>query len=495
MLLSQLKTPSMDSLKTRGRTSAGSYHVDAAGEGDADVLLPPPEQQQQGAPSPAASLGRVMYCVAVAGVAALAFGYHLGVVNGPLAAISADLGVAGNAALQGLVVSSLLMGAMVGSLGGSSLADRLGRRRAFLLDTLPLLAGAVLSATAQDLRAMVAGRVLAGVGIGLSSALVPLYISEVAPTHLRGTLGSVNQLLICLGILAALVVNVALPAAQWRAMFWLAAAPAAVLALGMLFAPESPTWLKLAGRTKEAEETATLLWGPDGPVQLGQGKDEGGAKPDPSWGEVLGSRATAVGMALFVFQQFSGINAIVYFSSSVFEKAGIQSGALASAAVGVVNVLGTVVATGLMDRTGRKRLLSLSFGGMGVAMLAMAAGLSVPALSGATGAIALLGTIGYIAAFSLGAGPVPGLLVPEITSARIRGRAVSLALGTHWVCNFAIGQAFLGSVTRFGVPAVYLFFSAVCFACVMFVRRSVVETKGRSFEDIERQMAVAGGGV
>lgn len=184
-----------------------------------------------GAPPPSLS-SAVMLCVAVASMGALSFGYHLGVVNGPLEIMAQQLGFGGNAVLQGMVVSSVLAGAAVGSLAGSSLADSLGRRRAFMLDAIPMLAGPLISAAATSLTGMVAGRVITGLGIGLSSALVPLYISEISPTHLRGTLGSINQLMICVGILAALLVNVAMPAAAWRTMFALAAAPAALLGLG-----------------------------------------------------------------------------------------------------------------------------------------------------------------------------------------------------------------------------------------------------------------------
>jgi hypothetical protein len=366
---------------------------------------------------------------------------------------------------------------------------------------------------------------------------------QIAPTRLRGALGSVNQLLICVGILAALLVNVALPAAAWRAMFALSAAPAALLGAGMLFSPESPAWLVLAGRRAEAEDTALRLWGPQGLAQLGTGalrvrgvvwggvcvvcaqclgivsvraclcalrgifvarsptprlapwlplfadKDGGGAPAaDPSWREVLANRGALTGVAIFVLQQFSGINAIVYFSSSVFSAAGVASGALASAAVGAVNVAGTVAAAGMMDRAGRKQLLGVSFAGMGVSMLAMALGLALPGLKGVSGPVALCGTLAYILSFALGAGPVPGLLVPEITPAKIRGRAVALAMGAHWVCNFAVGQAFLAAVGRVGVAGVYTFFAAVCFAAVAFVSRAVVETSGRSLEDIERAM-------
>lgn len=129
---------------------------------------------------------------------------------------------------------------------------------------------------------------------------------------------------------------------------------------------------------------------------------------------------------------------------------------------------------------------------MGVCMLSMALGLAIPSLSTIAGPIALVGTLGYILAFAAGAGPVPGLLVPEITAARIRGRAVALAMGSHWVCNFIIGQVFLGAVDALGVAGVYTFFAAVCALSVTFVNVAVVETKGRSLEDIEAAMASSG---
>jgi len=315
---------------------------------------------------------------------------------------------------------------------------------------------------------------------------------QIAPTHLRGTLGSVNQLLICVGILGALLVNVAIPATAWRSMFVISAVPAALLGLGMLACPESPVWLSLSGQRAAAESIAVRLWGREGLAQLGGDKREHpGTSAKPQWKEVLASRGAKIGVIIFLLQQFSGINAIVYFSSSVFAKAGVTSGALASAAVGAVNVAGTVAAAGLMEKAGRKQLLTLSFSGMGVSMLAMALGLALPGLAPVAGPIALVGTLSYILSFAMGAGPVPGLLVPEITAAKIRGRAVALAMGSHWVCNFVVGQVFLDAVNAMGVAGVYTFFAAVCLMAVIFVSRSVVETKGRSLEDIERAMAAA----
>ena len=438
--------------------------------------------------------------VAIAAMGAFAFGYHLAIVNGPLDAISASLGFAGDATKQGLVVSSLLVGATAGSLGGSALADAAGRRGGLVATALPLAVGALLCARASSLASLIAGRVISGVGIGLASALVPLYVSEVSPPSVRGALGSVNQLVICVGILGALVANVCLPVTAWRTMFAATAVPAALLALGMgLLAPESPRWLASQGKVAEAASATTKLFGGASANALDASVEAGkGAVADvvartssaaPKLSDLFSSRGVRVGCALFLFQQLSGINAIIYFSSSVFAKAGVANGALASAVVGLANVLGTALAAVLMDRAGRVQLLTASFGGMACAMLAMAAGLGIPSLSGFAGPIALAGTLAYIVSFALGAGPVPGLLVPEIAPAALRGRAVSAAMATHWVCNFVVGQAFLPAVSSVGVSGAYLFFAAVCLATVAFVRAQVPETKGRGLEEIEAAMS------
>lgn len=459
-----------------------------------------PQQQQvatraasggaAGASSDSPNMGAVLAAVGVACMGAFAFGYHLGVVNGPLEAIAQELGFAGNQALSGLVVSSTLAGAALGSLTGGSLAESFGRRVSFMLCALPMLAGPLLSAAATTLNVMVAGRFLAGLAIGLSSALVPLYISEVSPTNQRGTLGSLNQLMICLGILAALLVNVALPVTDWRLMFNLAAAPAIILLLGMLGAPESPTYLANKGKRDEAVAVATKLWGRSGASQLGAGGAKagggGGGAPNLFSGEYR--KGVVMGCILFVFQQFSGINAIVYFSSSVFKQAGIASGALASAAVGATNVAGTLIATGLIEGAGRKQLLTASYLGMAATMALMAAGFGLPALAPYSGTIALGGTLAYILSFAIGAGPVSGLIVPEINKEAVRGNAVSAAMVTHWICNVAIGQNFMAATANYGISAVYAFFGLCSLIAAGYVSANVPETKGKSFDQIQAEM-------
>ena len=165
------------------------------------------------------------------------------------------------------------------------------------------------------------------------------------------------QLLICVGILGALVVNVMIPADAWRTVFALALPPAVLLGLGMTICPESPAWLKMNGRREDAEMTAKKLWGSGGLEQLGDSSSEafeGSPKSEPTMTEVLQSPGARVGAILFLLQQFSGINAVIYFSTRIFSQAGVTSGAAASALVGAVNVAGTVLAAGLMEKAGRK---------------------------------------------------------------------------------------------------------------------------------------------
>lgn len=456
-----------------------------ASEDDLEDLAPAKTQEK--------AYGNVIPYVGVACLGAFLFGYHLGVINGALEYLAKDLGIAENTALQGWVVSSLLAGATVGSFTGGSLADKFGRTKTFVLDAIPLAVGTFLCAISKSVETMIIGRVLAGFGIGISSAIVPLYISEISPTEIRGTLGSVNQLFICIGILAALVAGLPLAGnpSWWRTMFSIALVPSVLLAIGMAFSPESPRWLYQQGKIADAEVSIKRLFGKERVAEVMGTLDasgQGSSEPEAGWFDLFSSRyrkVVSVGAALFLLQQFAGINAVVYFSTSVFRSAGITSDVAASALVGAANVFGTTVASSLMDKQGRKSLLLASFAGMGTSMLLLSMTFSWTALAPYSGTLAVLGTVLYVLSFSLGAGPVPALLLPEIFSSRIRAKAVALSLGVHWISNFIIGLYFLSVVNRFGISTVYLGFASVCGVAVVYIIGNVVETKGLSLEEIQ----------
>lgn len=443
------------------------------------------------------SAGSVLPYVGVACLGAILFGYHLGVVNGALEYLAKDLGIVENTVVQGWIVSTLLAGATVGSFTGGTLADKFGRTKTFQLDAIPLAVGAFLCATATSVQTMIIGRLLAGIGIGVTSAVVPLYISEISPTEIRGALGSVNQLFICIGILAALVAGLPLAGNPlwWRTMFGIAVIPSILLALGMAISPESPRWLFQQGKIAEAKKSIQKLYGKARVAEVMNDlrtASQGATEPEAGWFDLFSSRywnVVSIGAALFLFQQLAGINAVVYYSTSVFRTAGITSDVAASALVGASNVFGTAVASSLMDKQGRKSLLITSFSGMAASMLLLSLSFTWKALAPYAGTLSVVGTVLYVLSFSLGAGPVPALLLPEIFASRIRAKAVSLSIGMHWISNFVIGLYFLSVVNKFGLSTVYLGFASVCLLAVLYIAGNVVETKGRSLEDIERALS------
>jgi sugar porter (SP) family MFS transporter len=431
--------------------------------------------------------------VVIATLASVLFGYHMGVVNVPLEHIGKDLLFSGHTILQGLVVSVSLASAFVGCAVSGTVADVVGRRRAFQISCIPMIFGAIISAISTHVGAMILGRFVVGLGLGLSGPVTAMYVSEISPPSVRGTYGSFLQIATCIGILAALVAGLPVHSVSgwWRTCFWIAVIPAAMLAIGMELCAESPRWLFKQGRSADAEVELERLWGSSHVKQAmadlirnEQTQDNGStswrALADPRYIKVV-----TIGAALFAFQQFAGINAIFYFSSTVFREAGMTSDVAASVLVGVVNLFASLVAAYLMDSLGRRSLLIMSFLGMGLAMGIQAFVAAVPMFASFNASVALLGTLLYVFMFALGAGPVPALLLPEIFPDRIRAKGMAVAMCVHWVANFLVGLTFLHLLKTLGTSILYLIFAMVCITATLFVKQNVVETKGRTLEEIE----------
>lgn len=430
--------------------------------------------------------------VLVATISSFLFGYHLGVVNGPLESISVDLGFAGNTLEEGLVVSMCLGGALVGCLLSGWIADGIGRRRAFQLTALPLVAGACLSASSASLQGMLIGRFLVGTGMGVGPTVASLYIAEVSPPTVRGTYGSFIQIATCLGLMAALFMGI--PAKEimgwWRVCFWASAAPAALLALCMEFCAESPHWLYKRGRITEAEdEFERLLGGQHVKSALEElsHADRGDEAEGVKLSELLcgrHSKVVFIGTMLFALQQLSGINAVFYFSSSVFKSAGVPSDT-ANICVGIANLSGSMIAMLLMDKLGRRMLLMWSFLGMAVAMSLQASAARFHFPGYGTLYFSVGGMLMFVLAFALGAGPVPGLLLPEIFPNKIRAKAMAVCMSVHWVVNFFVGLLFLRLLELLGAQVLYSIFGSFCLIAAVFVKKNVIETKGKSLQEIE----------
>ncbi|XP_034583195.1 probable plastidic glucose transporter 1 isoform X1 [Setaria viridis] len=441
---------------------------------------------------------RVFPHVLTASMANFLFGYHIGVMNGPIEDIARELGFQGNPFLQGLVVSIFIVGAFFGSLGSSALVDKFGCKRTLQIDSIPLIIGALLSAQADSLDEMLLGRFLVGIGIGVNTVLVPLYISEVAPTKYRGFLGTLCQIGTCLGIIAAL--SLGIPSESdphwWRTMLYAACVPGFLIGAGMQFAVESPRWLAKVGRFDDARKVVESLWEPS---EVDKSMEEIKAvvandDSQSSWSELLvepHNRVALIGGSLFFLQQFAGINGVLYFSSLTFRDVGITSGALASLYVGITNFGGALVASNLMDKQGRKNLLIGSYLGMAFAMFLVVYGISFPLDEGVAHSLSITGTLLYIFTFALGAGPVTGIIIPELSSARTRSKVMGFSFTVHWICNFLVGLYFLELVKKIGVGAVYAGFGGVSLLTALFAYNFIVETKGRSLEEIEMSMSPA----
>ncbi|PON31806.1 Sugar/inositol transporter [Parasponia andersonii] len=436
----------------------------------------------------------------IAAISSFLFGYHLGVVNETLESLSVDLGFSGSTLAEGLVVSACLGGAFVGSLFSGWLADGVGRRRAFQLCALPMIIGASVSATTKNLWGMLLGRLLVGAGMGIGPPVAALYVAEISPAFIRGTFGSFTQIATCLGLMGSLFIG--LPAKEiggwWRVCFWVSAVPAAALAFLMEFCAESPHWLFKKGRGTEAEaEFERLLGGIHVKFAMAElsRSDSGDESDTVKFSELLHGRHFKVvflGSALFALQQLSGINAVFYFSSTVFKSFGIPSD-LANICIGIANLSGSVIAMILMDKLGRKLLLLGSFSGMAVSLsIQVIAASSLTSGSRAlylsVGGVLLNGQCRFVLMFSLGAGPVPSLLLSEIFPGRIRAEAMAICMAVHWVINFFVGLFFLRLLEQIGAQYLYSIFATFCFVAVIFVKRNVVETKGKTLQEIERAL-------
>jgi sugar porter (SP) family MFS transporter len=421
------------------------------------------------------------------------FGYQVGVVSGALLAIRVDFGL--NAFQQGMMVSALPLAAIAGGLLSGRLADALGRRATLMIAAAVFLVGTGLAVAAPGYGALVVSRAIAGVGVGVVSSVVPLYLSEIAPVAVRGRLVTLQQLMITLGILVSYCVDLVFTSSgSWRAMFAVGLAPAALLFVGMLRSPETPAWLDTRGETERARQVLCQVADADEAER--QLADLRRARADQSRqvraSELLRSAARpalVVGLTLAAVQQLSGINAIVAYAPSIMEQAGLSgSGALRSAVlIGALNVAATIVSVRLVDRLGRRPLLLGSLAGMVVSLTVLGL-LFAGGLDSSTSWLALVALLLYIAAFAIGLGPIFWLLIAEIFPREARAAGAGVSTAMTWLGNFVVGLMFLPVASAIGEGPTFWIFAGVSLLALVFVARCVPETKGRTFTEIDAEL-------
>lgn len=425
----------------------------------------------------------------------LLFGYDTGVIAGAILFINKDLGL--SPFMSGLVVSSLLVGAMVGAAFAGPIADATGRRKLVLVAAVVFAVGAIGAALATSAGMLVLFRVVLGLAVGAASLIVPLYLAEVAPTEIRGAVASLNQLMIVTGILIAYIANSALAGAEaWRWMIGLAVVPSALLFLGMLFMPETPRWLVSKDREEEAREVLrrtrdeVAVEAEMNDIKGVESQEEGGL------GELLASwvrPALLVGMGLAIFQQIIGINTIVYYAPTTLTNVGFGNSAaiLANAGIGVINVTMTLVAIRFIDRVGRKPLLLVGAAGMALSLGILGlTSLLLPEPSGVglVGIVTLVCLALFIAAFAVSWGPIVWVMLGEIFPLKVRGSAMAVATVLLWSANFVVSLSFPVLLEALGLGWLFLGYALIGLAALLFVRYFVTETKGRSLEKIESDL-------
>lgn len=431
------------------------------------------------------------YVYVISGVAAvggLLFGFDTAIIAGAIEFIRSQFEL--DAHHAGFVVSSLLIGCIVGASSAGVLSDRFGRKWVLILAAAFYVGSSILAAIPQTMTQLIVARFLGGLAVGVSSMIAPVYIAELAPARIRGQLVTLNQMAIVTGILLANVVSWALVDIgenNWRWMFGSAALPAFLLLVALFLVPESPRWLAKRGRFDQSLAVLTRINGNTiAEAELAEIR----STLDQESGSLAelfkpGFRAAIIiGVTLAVLGQITGINTIIYYAPTIFLKAGFpkeKSAMLATVLVGATNFVCTLISLYIIDRIGRKPLLLFGAAGMGVSL--MLAGLLLP-MHTVPAAVKVAVILGYITSFAVGIGGTVWVVISEIFPTKIRGRATSIAVGSVWAACTLVAQTFLWLFEQLG-ERVFWFYALMCVIMFVFVRFVIIETKGRSLEEIE----------
>ncbi len=442
----------------------------------------------------------------VSAMGGLLFGYDWVVIGGAKPFYERFFEITNSPGLQGWVMSSALIGCLLGALVSGFLSDRYGRKKPLILAAAFFTLSAIGTGAADHLTPFIMYRLIGGFGIGLASALSPMYIAEISPAEIRGRLVAVNQLTIVIGILAAQIVNLwiaeEIPVGAsdmvirnswngqtgWRIMFWAETIPAAAFFILAFFIPESPRYLVKAGDAKGAKAILAKIGG-DEYAQKEEENIHSTIKQESkkvNWKELFSpkhKKVIVIGMVLAAFQQWCGINVVFNYAEEVFSAAGYSVGDMLFNIVitGVVNLVFTILAMQTVDKLGRRKLML--FGSSAMAIIYIALGSCY--LLNIQGVIMLVLVVMGIAAYAMTLAPVTWVILSEIFPNSIRGAAMALATTVLWIACFALTYSFplLNKILEAG--GTFMLYAGICIGGFVFVYEKVTETKGKSLEEIE----------
>ncbi|MDO5750456.1 MAG: sugar porter family MFS transporter [Rothia sp. (in: high G+C Gram-positive bacteria)] len=452
-------------------------------------------------PRSRAHLARITLIATLGGVL---FGYDTGVINGTLGSMSRELGL--DAASQGVVTGSLGLAAAAGALAGGRLSDAYGRRKTILGLSVLFIAGALLCVIAPSFGVLVAGRIVLGLAVGGASTVVPVYLAEIAPYEVRGSLAGRNELMVVAGQLAAFIINAVIGTCLadtpgvWRLMFAVCVLPAVGLLLGMMRVPESPRWLVSTGRIDQARQVMASIRDEQRAereiVQILETVNRADTEPGlraalrHSWFLPL----LAVGIAVSAGQQLTGINAIMYYGTSVLEQAGFSESAalIANIGPGVIGVLGSILSLRLMERVPRRVMVitGYSLTALFHALIGVAS-LVIPEDAPYRPFVLLALIIAFVGSMQTCLNVSTWVILSELFPLRVRAAGMGFSALCGWGMNSAVGAFFPVLLAALGLTGAFFAFMAVNIVIAVIMARFLPETRGVSLEDLEQRLTRA----
>ena len=445
----------------------------------------------------------VIFMAAVAAIGGILFGYDTAVISGTTDIVRNQFSL--SASGEGWYVGCALIGSIIGVLCAGSLSDYIGRKITMLISAAFFSISAIGCAVCGSFDALVAFRIIGGVGIGIVSIVSPIYISEVSPAKIRGTLVSLYQLAITAGFLLAYLANWAIDAGidpsaaadaglwsrmfnaeAWRGMLGSETLPALLFLFIIFFIPESPKWLIIKGKPSEATAVLSRILGSEDEINAeveatrsSSGEDKG------SWSDLLKPGilvAVLAGCAIAILGQFMGVNAVLYYGPKIFSEAGFDNPMFSTVLVGLVNFATTVLAVFIIDRVGRKQLIYWGVSGMIICLMAIG---TYFATGGALGnGFMLAFFLAYVFCCAISISAIVFVLLSEMYPNSIRGRAMSLAGFMLWVGTYLVGQL-TPVLLEWSQAGTFFIFAVMCVPYMLIMWKVIPETTGKTLEEIE----------
>ncbi|WP_183557420.1 sugar porter family MFS transporter [Mucilaginibacter sp. SP1R1] len=431
------------------------------------------------------------YIIGISFISALGgylFGFDFAVISGALPFLRTQFAL--TPAWEGFLTGSLALGCIVGCLIAGNLADRYGRKPGLVIAAMIFAVSSIGIAFSQSFIYFIILRFGAGIGVGMASMLCPMYIAEVSPAEVRGRNVAINQLTVVIGILITNLVNYFLADTghdAWRWMFGLGALPSAIFLIGVTWLPESPRWLMKSGQPQKAKLVLDKIGSPDFAAFTMKAIEKslvGSTKQSYAMVFEKAVRpAVVVGITLAVFQQFCGINVVFNYTSTIFESVGanLNRQLFETVAIGIVNLLFTLLAMWQVDKLGRRPLMLVGSLGLSILYIVLAVALQNHFPAGLVSVFVLLA----ISTYAISLAPVTWVLISEIFPNKIRGVASSVAIVSLWGAYFILVFTFPILAKTLGTYGPFYLYAVICFLGFLFVKARVKETKGQTLEELE----------